>query len=103
MKELFDRSRGGTTPEAVAAAKRRLRIAGIAVLVRILTASSSWLHQSATAAISNQQSAKTTIRLNAGRWARTRAATTGSSMLKVQLLSSAAKAPTIAHPGEDLG
>ncbi len=28
MKELFDSSRGGTTPEAVAAAKRRLKLPG---------------------------------------------------------------------------
>jgi len=45
MKELFDRSRGGTTPEAVAAAKRRLRVAGIAFVVLALAVLWSWLHR----------------------------------------------------------
>jgi hypothetical protein len=45
MKELFDRSRGGTTPEAVVAAKKRLKIAAIALLVLLLAVLWSWLHR----------------------------------------------------------
>jgi hypothetical protein len=45
MADLFDRSRGGTTPEAVAASKKRLKTAGIALLVLALAVLWSWLHR----------------------------------------------------------
>jgi len=45
MKELFDRSRGATTPEAVEAAKRRLKRGGIAMLVLALAVLWMWLHR----------------------------------------------------------
>jgi hypothetical protein len=45
MKELFDRSRGATTPQAVEAAKKRLKRAGVAMLVLALAVLWSWLHR----------------------------------------------------------
>ena len=45
MKELFDRSRGATTPEAVAAAKKRLKRGVMALLVLALAVLWMWLHR----------------------------------------------------------
>jgi len=45
MKELFDRSRGGTTPEAVEGARRRLKRAGIALVVLMIAVVWMWLHR----------------------------------------------------------
>jgi uncharacterized protein YjeT (DUF2065 family) len=45
MKELFDRARGGTTTEAVEGARRRLRRAGIALIILALAVLWMWLHR----------------------------------------------------------
>jgi hypothetical protein len=45
MKELFDHSRGATTPQAVEGAKKRLRRAAIALVLLALAVLWSWLHR----------------------------------------------------------